>query len=439
MYIVSGKGSVAGADLSKYIISKCQSTGILWDDDLPEYTLDFLSQLPSVSMSIRNKDVNFLTSLIQQKVNESNYSSYMLLCYTAHKLIPNIKTNSNCVNLVQISNEHLDQMGGPIAFLGTAESLSEGRSDLILLDDHVELLGDLITSVKRGYANLGIDYVAHPKKILEKIVTLYQKKNINKFFLACTDLHECKKYLIDLGITEKNIVDIIEIAGDEVIKRCKKQHDIVFYDQVSDAKTYFRYKYLAASDSPMVDKKNASLEVILDQLPVISSNSINLLDIGGSSSGHALNVTKRFLSKNFHITVQDISQASLDEAKKFYKNHLINDIDFICGNISEFESNKTFDVILCLGVLIYISSDKLFEQVVKKIAELLNHGGCLITRDGLHQREDKSYMSFGGVIRNSSYYQHIFEKHGLSLYKEDNFIIDKPIYRDVKTIIWTKR
>lgn len=53
MYILSGKGSVAGVDLATSILKLCQQKGVLWDNDLLEYTLDFATQIPSASKSIR--------------------------------------------------------------------------------------------------------------------------------------------------------------------------------------------------------------------------------------------------------------------------------------------------------------------------------------------------------------------------------------------------
>jgi hypothetical protein len=53
--------------------------------------------------------------------------------------------------------------------------------------------------------------------ILSRIYDYYNGKGITKYFIACTDLHICKKYLLDFGIRADNIIDIIELAGDKII------------------------------------------------------------------------------------------------------------------------------------------------------------------------------------------------------------------------------
>ncbi|WP_111859186.1 class I SAM-dependent methyltransferase [Acinetobacter sp. CFCC 10889] len=439
MYVLSGKGSVAGADLVNYIVKKCQENGILWDEDLPEYTLDFLTQLPSVSKSIREKQTDNLISMISQQLQsvQTRYNAYMLLCFTAHQLIPQLDTQLSCVNLVDLAFQKLDNYE-KIAFLGTKESLPVNDHRFILLENHQELIGDLITTVKRGYARMGDGYAGHPKKILEKILKLYLENGISKFFLACTDLHICKQYLMDFGIQEFDIVDIIEIAGDEIIRLHGRKYVSSFLDEVSDARTYFRYKYLSGSDSPQIDSKTQHFYQIINHLPEIHSEEITILDIGGSSSGHSITLANHFLPRHSRITLQDISLDSLNHAKSLYTGQEHIKTIFECGNIEDYQVDCKFDIVLCLGVLICISNDKKFESIIEKISSLMLSGSFLITRDGLTEEEKKIYMSFGGVIRNEKYYKSVFERYGFSAVTESSFIIDMPIYRNIRTTLWRK-
>lgn len=440
MYILTGKGSVAGASLAQYIVEKCQEKGVLWDDDLPEYTLDFVSRLPSVSKSIREKTTEILVSEINKKISSINdgAQSYMLLCFTAHQLIPYIHTKLDCINLVDLANQHIEKLDGKIAFLGTLESLPINNSRFVVLENHVELIGDLITSVKRGYKKLGENYAGHPRNILEKIVAEFKILGVDKFFLACTDLHDCNEYLRNLGIDSQDIIDIIEIAGDVVISRKGRDYNTKFLDQVSDNKTYFRYKYLTASDAPSLDIKTEYFYQFLHHLPIISDDTIEILDIGGSSTGHSIKIAEKYLPKNSNITLQDISQRSLETAQYIYKKYNFVNTYFSCSDIVNFEIKKQFNIVLCLGVLVYISSEEKFEQVISKIASILKPGGCLITRDGLITNIEKQYMAFGGVLRNEDYYYQVLKKYGFKLYMENSFVIERPIYRKITSMMWVK-
>ena len=95
--------------------------------------------------------------------------------------------------------------------------------------------------------------------------------------------------------------------------------------------------------------------------------------------------------------------------------------------------------ILCLGLLLCISSDSVFEQVVVNISELTAKGGVVITRDCLTDAEKKIYMAFGGVIRNERDYITTFQRAGFDLLEENCFVIEQPIHRKIKSVIWKKR
>jgi 2-polyprenyl-3-methyl-5-hydroxy-6-metoxy-1,4-benzoquinol methylase len=443
MYILSGKGSVAGVDLAAYILQKCRERGVLWDNDLPEYTLDFLTQTPSVSKSIREGKSADVVSVFNRKLAqaESSHREYMLLCLTAHQLIPELNTNLECVNLWREVYRRIEGSSDKIAFIGTLECLPPGADRLVTLPDQSEKMGDLIISVKRGYAELGENYAAHPKHLLKAVFDAYRAIGIGKFFLACTDLHLCKQYLLAFGVPAENIIDILEIAGDEVLARNHQKYEANFLDDAADAKTHFRYKYLDHSDAPKTDAKTQHFHRLLEKLDFPGDGEIRILDIGGSSTGHSLELARKLAPRKCHVTLQDISQASLDAAKPLYLG-LQNVIPtFECGDIATFNVNdgQKYDAILCLGLLLYISSDSVFGQVVANISELTAKDGVVITRDCLTDAENKIYMAFGGVIRNERDYIATFQKAGFDFLEENCFVIEQPIHRKIKSVIWKKR
>lgn len=440
MYILSGKGSIAGVDLATSILKLCQQKGVLWDNDLPEYTLDFATQIPSVSKSIREGSASVVIDKINEKLKyaEQYNNSYMILCLTAHKLIPNIKTKMKCVNLWEAINKTIVDVQEPIAFLGTFESMQGEDERFITLPNHADVMGDLITSVKRGYSELGKNYAAHPNHLLKSIVNKFKESGTKRLFLACTDLHGCKDELINIGVLESDIISIIDIAANEIIDRNGRLYNTQFLDAVSDARTYMRYKYVSESDAPQTDKKTQQLYDVFDNLNLENIEIPNILDVGGSSTGHSLKLAKRLSSKTSQITLLDISADSLNAARPIYTAEKNITTTFEHGDFKSFFPNTQYDLTLCLGLLCYISEDHAFVSAINKMANTLQAGGLLITRDGLTDVEHKIYMAFGGVIRNRNMYQRAFYDAGFELIDSREFTIETPIKRDIATCVWRK-
>lgn len=440
MYILSGKGSVAGADLAASVLEQCQQRGVLWGSDLPEYTLDFATQVPSVSKSIREGRVHEIVDVLNAKLRhaEQLHREYMMLCLTAHRLIPQLQTTMRCVNLWDCANPLLDALPRPIAFLGTLESLPEGDRRFVTLPDQVESMGDLITSVKRGYARLGEDYAAHPQHLLTEIVARFRSLGAKSFFLGCTDLHAGKSGLVQLGVDTKNIVDIIEVAATAVIDRGGRTYGTEFLDAVSDARTYLRYKYVRKSDAPQISKKTRYLHALIAELPQRRGSGLHILDIGGSSTGHSLHLAQQLTDQPCHVTLLDISAASLDAARAVHAAAKNITTTFVNEDLENFESLVSFDAILCIGVLLCLSADDEFNAAVRKIADLMKPGAALLTRDCLTSKAGKIYMAFGGVIRNRDAYFQAFIDAGLELRASNEFVIEEPIRRDIVTISWYK-
>jgi hypothetical protein len=124
MYVITGKGTVAGVELAAYIYTKCQENGVMFDDDFPEYTLDFLTKLPSISKSIREGNTSEIINNLQNMLhyNEQNHTYYMLLCLTAHKLIDKLTTKLININLWEPVVKIINSANTEIAYLGTFES-----------------------------------------------------------------------------------------------------------------------------------------------------------------------------------------------------------------------------------------------------------------------------------------------------------------------------
>jgi 2-polyprenyl-3-methyl-5-hydroxy-6-metoxy-1,4-benzoquinol methylase/aspartate/glutamate racemase len=440
MYVLSGKGSVAGVDLAACVLAQCQHNGVLWDSDLPEYTLDFATQVPSVSKSIRDGHEHLVVDALNRKLQqaEAAHDTYMLLCLTAHRLIPQLHTRMQCVNLWDCVNPALDAVKGPIAFLGTHESLPHDDQRFVVLPDHVDCISDLIASVKRGYARLGENYAAHPRHLLERLIERFRQAGATTFFLGCTDLHACKQYLTDFGVPAANIISIVDIATEAVVKHANRQYTTAFQDEVSNARTHLRYKYVTRSDAPQTETKTRYFNEIVETLPSSTAADIRILDIGGSSTGHSLRLARQLTQQPCHITLLDISAASLDAARPLYAAAAGVTTTFVHGSIEAFAPDEAYDGVLCLGVLLCVSDDDAFQSEVHKIARLMKPGALLLTRDCLTSEDHKLYMAFGGVIRNREMYDRTFAETGLEVFSRNEFVIDEPIRRDIVTTVWRR-
>lgn len=440
MYVLSGKGSVAGVDLAACILAECQSRGVLWDSDLPEYTLDFATQVPSVSKSIREGRADEMVKTLNTRLQhaEQVHAEYMLLCLTAHRLIPQLHTSMQCINLWDYANRILGPVKGPIAFLGTLESLPNDDTRFAVLPDQVECMGDLITATKRGYAHLGENYAAHPRHLLQSIVERFRAMGISRFFLASADLHTCKRELVALGVDADDIFDVVEMAATAIIDHAGRSYTPAFLDAASDARMQMRYKYLTHSDSPQTEKKTRYLEELVATLPPVGASRARILDIGGSSTGHSLHLARQLAGRQSEITLLDISAASLEAARPLYANADGVTTTFVNESIETFGSTQDYDAVLCLGVLLCLSDNVAFAAAVHKIAGLMKRGAVLLTRDCLTTELRKIYMAFGGVIRNRAMYDRIFTDAGMACTARNEFVIEQPIRRAIVTTVWTK-
>jgi SAM-dependent methyltransferase len=448
MYIITGKGSVAGVDLAACVLAKCQKRGVLFDDDFPQYTLDFLTQIPSVSKSLREgKGEDVLRALNQALEGVTGHDSYMLLCMTAHKFINRIETGLKNVNLWDSVSQAIRQMEGKIAYLGTFESIPDdfdGVEKFALCENHIETMGNLILSIKRGYAELGENYAAHPKKLLRNVHEYYAGKSVNQYLLACTDLHVCKKYLMEFGIPETDIVDVIELAADRILELNQERFNAKFMDAVSDAKTIMRYRNVSGSDSTARDQKTADFLEIINKLPDIlgrkPGGGIEILDIGASSSNHASLLANCFPGKRICIRASDISEASINRARSAFVSPGPDvTAEFVVEDVRNLSNDgKKYDVILCLGLLVCIANDEIFENIVKNFSKMMRADGILITRDALSPNDEKVYMDFGGVIRSESFYDEVFRRNGFELSLARGFTPDVGPSRKVRTSVYRR-
>lgn len=100
-------------------------------------------------------------------------------------------------------------------------------------------------------------------------------------------------------------------------------------------------------------------------------NIKKILDLGCGTGMHA----ELLASKGYEITGLDLSKEMIDIAKS--KN--IPNTEFIVGEMSNFNLNKKFDVVICMfAAMGYLTENEQIESLFKSIKNHLNPNGLLI-------------------------------------------------------------
>lgn len=120
----------------------------------------------------------------------------------------------------------------------------------------------------------------------------------------------------------------------------------------------------------------------------LSKKNINILEVGCGSGRWALNLHK-------HVSIYDgidISQPSINIAKQRVNMQRINNCNFFCCSIQEYQPNKKYDVIYLSGVTQYIESGELI-GLLKIITTWLKSNGKIIDRSTISLEPETKKIS----------------------------------------------
>jgi 2-polyprenyl-3-methyl-5-hydroxy-6-metoxy-1,4-benzoquinol methylase len=174
-------------------------------------------------------------------------------------------------------------------------------------------------------------------------------------------------------------------------------------------------------------------------------NGSEIIDIG---CGNGI-VSIPFL-KNNHVTFLDISENMLGKVREDILPGLMKNADFINTPIEELKTEKSFDLILLLGVLAHVRDIKL---CALKIGEISRKGGiCIIqiTDDSkgiakllrFYRRAKKLFLKpafvYNSNVLNKKSIEQIFLKYGFSLIDERRYLPTFPGFRFLKQETRTK-
>jgi tRNA (cmo5U34)-methyltransferase len=175
-----------------------------------------------------------------------------------------------------------------------------------------------------------------------------------------------------------------------------------------------RFSNLETGQISTIDAQ-ISLEIITEVAKRIRPCAKTLLDIGCGAG----NYTIKMLSKisNLECSLLDLSRPMLSKAYERIIEHTTNNVRTIQGDIrTAFLEEEYFDIILAGTVLHHLRDDDDWEQVFKKIYNLLKPEGCLMISDLITQDNStltkyswECYEKYLNKIGGHEYSQKVFD------------------------------
>ena len=114
----------------------------------------------------------------------------------------------------------------------------------------------------------------------------------------------------------------------------------------------------------------------------------HILDLGCGDG----RISLQYLSQTNHLTLVDFSDNMLEIARKNTLETLKTNVDYINIDLQKYESEETFDVVICIGVLAHVI---FVEETVEKVARFLKPGGrCIFQITDVDHCFGKLLMNF---------------------------------------------
>jgi ubiquinone/menaquinone biosynthesis C-methylase UbiE len=107
------------------------------------------------------------------------------------------------------------------------------------------------------------------------------------------------------------------------------------------------------------------------------SPGFRVLDIG-CGVGELSMVAARLVSPGGHVTGIDIDEGALAIARVRAREQGLNHIEFVCGNVSEYRTDATYDAVIGRHILIHTPDPRV---VVRTAHALLNSGGVAVFQE----------------------------------------------------------
>ena len=166
------------------------------------------------------------------------------------------------------------------------------------------------------------------------------------------------------------------MSSHNIKKQLEKQHKKALAKYFSKNTKYWRLVYddnqqkvQRVIKQEMINRRENVLRLLDDYA---KNRSLRILDIGCGPGG----VMQEVLKRKHNVVGVDISEEMLKEAREISKKYNHGRITCINGDMEYLPFLKdSFDVVLCLGVLQYLQSDR---KSISEISGVVKTGGLVI-------------------------------------------------------------
>ncbi len=215
----------------------------------------------------------------------------------------------------------------------------------------------------------------HGKKVIanmEQLAPFFKEKSEN-YFQKLIDVLKAKNRDLDYGVE-----CYLKLTNDMLFEQLKfrktgKYSNDSFNDvfqKVYNNPEVMEYHMIGLMISQFLWKQHFDvLGFFIEKIKKYQNQTKRYLEIGG---GHGLYVSEATqVLKSCHFDLIDISPSSIEIAKKFISNDVVN---YICADIFDFVPKKKYDFITLGEVLEHVEKPK---ELLAKIHTFLNPGGIL--------------------------------------------------------------
>lgn len=149
-----------------------------------------------------------------------------------------------------------------------------------------------------------------------------------------------------------------------------------------------------------------------------------------------------------YVEGYEYSEGMVATAKENALKANVKNVSFTQADATKIRFEKKYDYFMLLGLLTCIYDEGDAEKIVSNVADAVNEGGLLVTKDSLHEEDRRESLytysvlnGYTAVYRSKKEYYSLFEKYGFEMVKEEYLAREKMVmfhYCSVITL-WRKK
>jgi aspartate racemase len=307
-------------------------------------------------------------------------------------------------------------------------------------------LGGTVTYQKDLYGNsaksFGIKHIKVSKGLQKRIVEIIEviKKTGNSFelrsdfsillddviketsangvILACTEFSEFYNLKADVPIVDSSLA-LAQHAVDFVknnkpielnIKKIKSFWNLRAQMYLESKLGELQTTMLTTDEKEAAKKWELEKYNLLNVIEPYLSKNRSMMELG-CGLGRWTRVLSSFVN---NIDAFDYSDSFIERAKKISKKKNINNVNFICSNVTDINPNKRYDYIVSIALLHYLDELE-YEKCIEIIKNNLVKGGIAILRET---------FGYSKRFEMHGYYSEVLKKEYHAVYRTTEEIIE---------------